>query len=328
VTHSSRKNILGIELEKSYDEYFSDEGFLYFCINQTNQIIQPKSTKKHELQNHFKQWVYSIINNYDFCGQIFSEHRAFIFTPTGINIYALLDICTNKYTYNKIGDEHLDWIDKGNDRQVAFVKSLLTYITGNKTHGYSITQTPQILINNFIKGDENPFTKNATSMTTIKNSLTCMECSAELKVILINQIKSAWMNSFTKNKISEWIEKERDLPITNWLRQQDVFTNTISYWLSSYAAHDFTKVIILHFDLLTMFTPDTATLKLKQLKQSWSQAKTREKNKENTQINFVITEKTKEMLIEICDTIGVSRNKYLETIINNEYNKFKGDRKE
>lgn len=161
-------------------------------------------------------------------------------------------------------------------------------------------------------------------MTTIKNTLTCMNSTMEQKNDLINQIKIKWIIASAENKISEWIAKEKKDQITNWLKQQELFTNTISNWLSPYSvSHDFIKVIILHFDLMTTFTPDSARLRLKQLKQSWSQSKTREKNKDNAQVNFILPVKTKEKLISICAATGVSRNKFLEGVIKDEYEKLK-----
>lgn len=166
-------------------------------------------------------------------------------------------------------------------------------------------------------------------MTTIKNTLTCMNSTMEQKNDLINQIKIKWIIASAENKISEWIAKEKKDQITNWLKQQELFTNTISNWLSPYSvSHDFIKVIILHFDLMTVFTPDSAKLRLKQLKQSWSQSKTRHKNKDNTQVNFILPVKTKEKLISICAATGVSRNKFLEGVIKDEYEKLKNTHKD
>ena len=236
------------------------------------------------------------------------------------------------YLSNKVGDEHLEWVDSKNERQVSFVKSTLKYISFVNQLGANSRPilTPQVMPNiNFIKGDDNPFSKNETSMTTIKNTLTCMNSTMEQKNDLISQIKIKWIIASAENNISEWIAKEKKDQITNWLKQQELFTNTISNWLSPYSvSHDFIKVIILHFDLMTVFTPDSAKLRLKQLKQSWSQSKTREKNKDNTQVNFILPVTTKEKLISICAATGVSRNKFLEGVIKDEYEKLKNTHKD
>lgn len=319
-------NILGVELDISYLKFLSDDGFLYFCINLNNPTLQMQ-TEKHELQYQFKKWAQKLINDFNACAAIFGNNANRIFTSGFGDVSSLLDVSIDYYLSNKVGDEHLEWVDSKNERQVSFVKSTLNYISFVNQLG-SIQRpilTPQVMLNiNLIKGDSNPFSKNETSMTTIKNTLTCMNSTMEQKNDLINQIKIKWIIASAENKISEWIAKEKKDQITNWLKQQELFTNTISNWLSPYSvSHDFIKVIILHFDLMTTFTPDSARLRLKQLKQSWSQSKTREKNKDNTQVNFILPVKTKEKLISICAATGVSRNKFLEGVIKDEYEKLK-----
>ncbi len=319
-------NILGVELDISYLKFLSDDGFLYFCINLNNPTLQMQ-TEKHELQYQFKKWAQKLINDFNACAAIFGNNANRIFTSGFGDVSSLLDVSIDYYLSNKVGDEHLEWVDSKNERQVSFVKSTLNYISFVNQLG-SIQRpilTPQVMLNiNLIKGDSNPFSKNETSMTTIKNTLTCMNSTMEQKNDLINQIKIKWIIASAENKISEWIAKEKKDQITNWLKQQELFTNTISNWLSPYSvSHDFIKVIILHFDLMTTFTPDSARLRLKQLKQSWSQSKTREKNKDNAQVNFILPVKTKEKLISICAATGVSRNKFLEGVIKDEYEKLK-----
>lgn len=319
-------NILGVELDISYLKFLSDDGFLYFCISFNNQTLQMQ-TEKHELQYQFKKWAQKLINDFNACTAIFGNNANRIFTSGFGDVSSLLDVSIDYYLSNKVGDEHLEWVDSKNERQVSFVKSTLNYISFVNQLG-SIQRpilTPQVMLNiNFIKGDSNPFSKNETSMTTIKNTLTCMNSTMEQKNDLINQIKIKWIIASAENKISEWVAKEKKDQITNWLKQQELFTNTISNWLYPYSvSHDFIKVIILHFDLMTTFTPDSARLRLKQLKQSWSQSKTREKNKDNTQVNFILPVKTKEKLISICAATGVSRNKFLEGVIKDEYEKLK-----
>ena len=319
-------NILGVELDISYLKFLSDDGFLYFCINLNNPTLQMQ-TEKHELQYQFKKWAQKLINDFNACAAIFGNNANRIFTSGFGDVSSLLDVSIDYYLSNKVGDEHLEWVDSKNERQVSFVKSTLNYISFVNQLG-SIQRpilTPQVMLNiNLIKGDSNPFSKNETSMTTIKNTLTCMNSTMEQKNYLINQIKIKWIIASAENKISEWIAKEKKDQITNWLKQQELFTNTISNWLSPYSvSHDFIKVIILHFDLMTTFTPDSARLRLKQLKQSWSQSKTREKNKDNAQVNFILPVKTKEKLISICAATGVSRNKFLEGVIKDEYEKLK-----
>ncbi len=319
-------NILGVELDISYLKFLSDDGFLYFCINLNNPTLQMQ-TEKHELQYQFKKWAQNLINDFNACAAIFGNNANRIFTSGFGDVSSLLDVSIDYYLSNKVGDEHLEWVDSKNERQVSFVKSTLNYISFVNQLG-SIQRpilTPQVMLNiNLIKGDSNPFSKNETSMTTIKNTLTCMNSTMEQKNDLINQIKIKWIIASAENKISEWIAKEKKDQITNWLKQQELFTNTISNWLSPYSvSHDFIKVIILHFDLMTTFTPDSARLRLKQLKQSWSQSKTREKNKDNAQVNFILPVKTKEKLISICAATGVSRNKFLEGVIKDEYEKLK-----
>lgn len=319
-------NILGVELDISYLKFLSDDGFLYFCINLNNPTLQMQ-TEKHELQYQFKKWAQKLINDFNACAAIFGNNANRIFTSGFGDVSSLLDVSIDYYLSNKVGDEHLEWVDSKNERQVSFVKSTLNYISFVNQLG-SIQRpilTPQVMLNiNLIKGDSNPFSKNETSMTTIKNTLTCMNSTMEQKNDLISQIKIKWIIASAENKISEWIAKEKKDQITNWLKQQELFTNTISNWLSPYSvSHDFIKVIILHFDLMTVFTPDSAKLRLKQLKQSWSQSKTRHKNKDNTQVNFILPVKTKEKLISICAATGVSRNKFLEGVIKDEYEKLK-----
>ena len=319
-------NILGVELDISYLKFLSDDGFLYFCINFNNPTLQMQ-TEKHELQYQFKKWAQKLINDFNACAAIFGNNANRIFQSGFGDVSSLLDVSIDYYLSNKVGDEHLEWVDSKNERQVSFVKSTLNYISFVNQLG-SIQRpilTPQVMLNiNLIKGDSNPFSKNETSMTTIKNTLTCMNSTMEQKNDLINQIKIKWIIASAENKISEWIAKEKKDQITNWLKQQELFTNTISNWLSPYSvSHDFIKVIILHFDLMTTFTPDSARLRLKQLKQSWSQSKTREKNKDNAQVNFILPVKTKEKLISICAATGVSRNKFLEGVIKDEYEKLK-----
>ncbi|MGU5557794.1 hypothetical protein ACV1C9_11535 [Aeromonas caviae] len=325
------ENILGVELDISYAKFLSDDGFLYFCISFNNQTLQMQ-TEKHELQYQFKKWAQKLINDFNACAEIFGNNANIIFSSGFCDVSLLLNVSIDYYLSNKISDEHLEWVDSKNERQVSFVKSTLKYISFVNQLGANSRPilTPQVMPNiNFIKGDDNPFSKNETSMTTIKNTLTCMNSTMEQKNDLISQIKIKWIIASAENNISEWIAKGKKDQITNWLKQQELFTNTISNWLSPYSvSHDFIKVIILHFDLMTVFTPDSAKLRLKQLKQSWSQSKTREKNKDNTQVNFILPVTTKEKLISICAATGVSRNKFLEGVIKDEYEKLKNTHKD
>ena len=320
------ENILGVELDISYAKFLSDDGFLYFCISFNNRTLQMQ-TEKHELQYQFKKWAQKLINDFNACAEIFGNNASIIFSSGFGDVSLLLNVSIDYYLSNKIGDEHLEWVDSKNERQVSFVKSTLKYISFVNQLGENSRPilTPQVMpYINFIKGDDNPFSKNETSMRTIKNTLTCMNSTMEQKNDLISQIKIKWIIASAENNISEWIAKAKKDQITNWLKQQELFTNTISNWLSPYSvSHDFIKVIILHFDLMTVFTPDSAKLRLKQLKQSWSQSKTRDKNKDNTQVNFILPVKTKEKLISICAATGVSRNKFLEGVIKDEYEKLK-----
>ena len=121
-------NILGVELDISYLKFLSDDGFLYFCINLNNPTLQMQ-TEKHELQYQFKKWAQKLINDFNACVAIFGNNANRIF-PSGFgDVSSLLDVSIDYYLSNKVGDEHLEWVDSKNERQVSFVKSTLNYIS-------------------------------------------------------------------------------------------------------------------------------------------------------------------------------------------------------
>ncbi len=146
-------NILGVELDISYLKFLSDDGFLYFCINLNNPTLQMQ-TEKHELQYQFKKWAQKLINDFNACAAIFGNNANRIFTSGFGDVSSLLDVSIDYYLSNKVGDEHLEWVDSKNERQVSFVKSTLKYISFVNQLG-SIQRpilTPQVMLNiNLIK---------------------------------------------------------------------------------------------------------------------------------------------------------------------------------
>jgi hypothetical protein len=128
VAFTFSNNILGVELDISYAKFLSDDGFLYFCINLNNPTLQMQ-TEKHELQHQFKKWAQKLINDFNACAAIFGDNANRIFSSGFGDASLLLDVSIDYYLSNKIGDEHLEWVDSKNERQVSFVKSTLNYIS-------------------------------------------------------------------------------------------------------------------------------------------------------------------------------------------------------
>ncbi len=125
-----------------------------------------------------------------------------------------------------------------------------------------------------------------------------------------------------------WANKQNKSKLIDWLLSQEVI-NDINYsWLFKQNPRSLIDIFSIYFDLLSGYKPDTATVRLERLKKAWSQAKSREKNKENIQYNFILPPDIKDLLNEICETTGVSRNKLVEMAIKNEYKRFKDVTKE
>ena len=321
----SSNNILKTELSIAHEGYLNDESFLFFCMNWNNPYPQPYTTNKDELQHQFSAWINNLTRDTNSCFFVFNGDVGDIYvTPGGYTIPGLLSKFITTYLANRIGEDQLEWMNKKDERQISFMKQLLQHISiaNFNNNIFDLISIPAVANAGIIKGDSNPFTSKSSSLQTIRNTLSCLAIPKAYKNLIINKMKSAWLAVNSKNKFPAWARNEDSNKITDWLKQQNLFKSPSTYILSQYTNHDYIKLVTLHFDIQFLFFQDRAELQLKSMRNSWSQAKTREKNQSKVQLNFILPPNIKSILKEVCDTTGVSRNDFVEMAIKNEYKRF------
>lgn len=328
----SDENILHIELEITVESYLSDVDFLIFCMSWNNPYPDPYTTNQDELKLRFANRMKLLSNNILLCSQVFYGMIADIETIQGrLSIEGLLKKFIATYLEYRIGDENLEWINNKDDRQISLIKYLLAHmnLTNLNNEMLVLDSIRPLSGNGHIIGDKNPFTDKESSLKTIKNTLSCLRTTKTKKIMIINEMKSAWLLANLKNKFPSWIKKEDTKTILEWLPLQAPFTlGNDFYLLREYKSYGYAKLGTLYFDLHFIFSPDRAELELIRLRKAWSQVKTRAKNQNKPQINFSLSPDIKTILEDACKTTGLSRNSFVEMAIRNEHERVKKPIKE
>ena len=323
----SDKNILHTELEIFIESYLSDVDFLIFCMSWNNPHPEPYTTNPDELKFRFANRIKLLSNNINLCDQVFYGNIADTAIIQGrLSIEGLLKKFIATYLEFRVGDENLEWINNKDDRQISLIKHLLSHInlTNLNNNMFALDSFRSLSSDRHIIGDKNPFTDRESSLNTIKNTLSCLPTTKTKKIMIINEMKSAWLLANLKNKFPSWIKKEDTKTILEWLPLQAPFTlGNDFYLLREYKSYGYAKLGTLYFDLHFIFSPDRAELELIRLRKAWSQVKTRAKNQNKPQINFSLSPDIKTILEDACKTTGLSRNSFVEIAIRNEHERVK-----
>lgn len=318
--------LLNLGIREDYVKYIEDMDFIYFSINWRNKTYKNPTNKKEELQSIFIDWIQYLDRNLNECMRIFNE----LFTQEQITrgnlgLEEIMRRLINAYMEIRITDKDIEWISINNGRQLKFLKTRILFISITPQGVFHRNQNFPFTINMMhAQGEISPFTNNKSSLEFIKNTFMCIDTPRRNKLGIIQLMKQEWALAVTRNKAVRWIENEDSDIFRTWLKNQNFFIHgeELSY-LSKYQQEDFIEFTTLYFDIMTALAPDKSELMIVKLKKAWSQAKTREKNKTKKQVSFYLPIKTKEQLEEICKTTKVSRDKFLQVFIENEYRKFK-----
>ncbi|MGL6464124.1 hypothetical protein [Aeromonas hydrophila] len=226
---------------------------------------------------------------------------------------------------NTLSESNFLWLQDNNTRQSLFIQAIINYIvitptnnTNGHTHELFISQAVpfRIFSRNFKKPRE--------AVIDFKRFFLLADGDINRKITLIDDIKTKWLSIESRDTIIPWIKKEKDRKkLITWITKREFVDSSLACeWLLVQKSGPILKNFISYFDILMAINPDKATLTAMRLKKSWSQFKTREKNKENVQFNFILPPSIKNLLKDVCDTTGISRNAFVEMAIKNEYKRF------
>ena len=319
-------------------KYASDNDFFIFCISvffDERPDIENESSNNKRILDNLLQALHQRGGGTDFLKEAVAPHFAL---GTEISDDVIFSSLINEYERVKIDRACFEWIDHKDIRQLLFIQSSLMYL--NVEYKYNIKELSLGFLR--LSPDDAPsstisqlridqlHTSNSPKkiLNLINYFFACCNANTQSKIEAIEQIKKAWNRASLQNKFMIWANKQNKSKLIDWLLSQEVI-NDINYsWLFKQNPRSLIDIFSIYFDLLSGYKPDTATVRLERLKKAWSQAKSREKNKENIQYNFILPPDIKDLLNEICETTGVSRNKLVEMAIKNEYKRFKDVTKE
>ncbi|MEB5666465.1 MULTISPECIES: hypothetical protein [Aeromonas] len=235
------------------------------------------------------------------------------------------------FTINKVAPSTLDWIIQSNNRQIKCIHLILNFLHLNLTQQQAMmgdvindgelylypNQSP--LLEETIYGASTQTSDTKKSCEIIKIFFNCSQGSRESKTAIINLLKELWIRTEKINKYQQWRSKNKSDDLNAWLIEQDIFgvAPQIQYLVQRHNSSKLDK-IELFFDAFYFLFPDTAELKLQKLKKSWSQNKTRGKNSNKKQSNFILSTSTKKLLEETCNTEGCSMSDLVNAAIQKE----------
>ena len=217
---------------------------------------------------------------------------------------------------------NFNWI-KNNPYQWDYIhENLKTELTLSLIPLNPHIPTPSNTNNKIISHQQLIFSKTQTITTYLHGkdyviaTIDAINISNTDKIDLINKIERKW------NDEAKWLQ------IFNWF---DDDRKRISYtwdWMSNkYPERTATSKILSNIEDLKYFFKNNFISRLEReaiiekIKKAWNQSEQRRKNTDTSQLNVVISKKSKESLDLLAKTQGISRNKIIENLIENELKK-------
>ena len=308
------------------DEYMDNDDFLDFSIIRCLNLDINLSIEKTKKQRLLLQGVKKIQAQKDEISPILQQKLIYYITlDAKIECAEIFTALVESFTENEIREINYLWLQNNNTRQSLFIQSIIFHIAitpANTQNDYN----NDLFLSQFtpLRISTKNFKRPHDAIIEFKKYLLLMDGNIQSKINLIDKIKTKWFFIENANAIIPWLRKEKDRKkLIAWIIKREFIDSTLACeWLLDHKSGQTLKSFISYFDILTAFNPDKATLTAMRLKKSWSQFKTREKNKENIQFNFILPPSIKSLLKDVCDTTGISRNAFVEMAIKNEYKRF------
>lgn len=305
--------------------YINDDDFLDFSIMRCFDTPIPSDKVKKQLSLLFL--IQQLSNSPEKATQFFLQ--MFPYERNGkaqIKVEVIFTSLIEIFHENLVHELHYSWLQKTNARQSLFIQAIINHIMTTPGKHLECHQ-PDLFISPIppVRIYCNEFKKSNDAILGFKKFFLLTNGNIKSKIIVIYEIKAKWEFVSRSNTLISWLKNEKhQKKLLSWIAKRE-FTdaNLTCEWLLEQRSGSMLKSLIAYFDTLTAINPDKAELTAIRLKKAWSQAKTRDKNKDNIQFNFILAPTIKNLLKEVCDTTGMSRNAFVEMAIKNEYKRFK-----
>lgn len=323
----SCKELLNHGIHQSQVKYMDNPLFVTFCLKKCFGL-------SIVLHSQIHQYLINEIHHTIKGEPLENNLMIFWVAPgksIGENFKFIYNALIKLFTLNNVAPNTLDWIIPSNSRQIRFIQLALSFLHLNITHPQAIADdiiidgdiyiypTISPLLEGTIFEASTQTSDTKKSYEIIKTFLNCCQGTWQSKVAIINYLNEQWIRIEKTNKYQQWKLKNKSDELNSWLIEQDIFgtTQQIQYLVERCNFSKLDKIELL-FDALYFLHPDTAELKIQKLKKSWSQNKTRGKNSNKKQSNFILSLSTKKLLEETCNTEGCSMSELVNTAIQKE----------
>ena len=321
------KELLKNGIHQSHVKYMGNDLFVTFCLKKCFSLSLNLHSPIHQ---YLIDKIYHTVRGEPVSNQfiVFSLNPSCTVSEKVQFIYSTL---IKLFTLNNVAPSTLDWIIQSNNRQIKCIHLILNFLHLNLTQQQAMmgdvindgelylypNQSP--LLEETIYGASTQTSDTKKSCEIIKIFFNCSQGSRESKTAIINLLKELWIRTEKINKYQQWRSKNKSDDLNAWLIEQDIFgvAPQIQYLVQRHNSSKLDK-IELFFDAFYFLFPDTAELKLQKLKKSWSQNKTRGKNSNKKQSNFILSTSTKKLLEETCNTEGCSMSDLVNAAIQKE----------
>jgi len=321
------RELLKNGIHQAHVKYMANDLFVTFCLKRCFSL-------PFNIHSPIHQYLIDEINH-AVKGEPFNNRSmTFSLPPECTNsekfqlIYSTL---IKLFTLNNVAPSTLDWIIQSNNRQIKCIQLILNFLHLNLTKQQVMmgdiindgelylypSQSP--LLEETIYDASTQTSDTKKSYEIIKIFFNCSQGSRESKIAIINLMKELWIRTEKINKYQQWKSKNKSGDLNAWLIEQDIFgiAPQVQYLVERHNSSKLDK-IELFFDVLYFLFPDTAELKIQKLKKSWSQNKTRGKDSNKKQSNFILSTSTKKLLEETCNTEGCSMSDLVNAAIQKE----------
>ena len=276
-------------ISKSSLTYFRNPDFISFLIRR---VLNPtyQQSNIHADQEEFIRTFTHLVASPNFVpGKIYNIYLPDHSNPNETLFLKLISF----YNANVIPENKLTWISQTNIRQTAFLHTLTKYIDFNAIMAMQnqsvITGVPinfgLTLVSSILPQLNNP----EHNRKSFIDSFNFLEADLKAKLTSIERIKSHWEWLLKINTSPRWIEKEGSDLFHSWLRGNGELINNPSFgWVFNDVNYSDKNAIVTFFDILYSHNPALGELTLRKIKNAWTQAKFREKNKDRVQFNFLM----------------------------------------
>ena len=322
------KILISMGVEKNNIAYFRNPDFISFLIKR---VLNPnyKQSNIHADQEEFIRTFTELVKWPNRVPEkIYKNNLPNYGKPNDVLFTKLISF----YNANVIPENKLIWISQKNTRQTAFLHASTKYIDLNtimaiQNHQSAITGTlfnfDLLLVSSMTPQLNNP-DKNRKSFIDFLNFI---ETDLQTKLRLIEYIKSHWEWLLKNNTSPRWIEKEGSDLFHSWLRGNGELINNPSFgWVFNDVNYSDKNAIVTFFDLLYSHNPALGELTIRKIKNAWTQAKFREKNKDRVQFNFLMDSRYKNELTEMSRHLRKPQSQLIEEAIDKMLIEYKTQR--